>query len=574
MTVRELQVRDSVVGLFIDAVEAYGSHPLFVRPQAPTLSYLQSAQHVVSVAERLLAAGIRSEERVCCFSEDTVELGLFVLACAAIGATAVPVSPVFSPAYLVDGVAKPLGARWVMTPAARASELERAGLKTLWYDDALGEAPHAAEGMVPLPHLPTEAAPGVLAKLKALEVHRETFIIQLTSGTTRRPKLVPRPHRAPLRYARYVGDQLSPRSTHERHRFLFVETFNHAFGLHIFTTALRLGGALCVSTALSSSVRLTQARALRPTVLPILPRVQRSLWRQYVAEGGPTASQPMFDTNAQYVCSAGGPSVVEVLTHLHGQGLKVVEFYGSTEASLIACTPALNWRPGSCGRLVDDVDYRLEPDGELLVRSEGMMTGYLENTEATAQVLTSDGFLRTGDVAEVGPDGFLRVLGRKHDFFGTYEGSAVYPAPIEQQLESYPWSQQVMLVGDGKPYLSAIIVVRPELTGAALGQALLSPLEHAELYALVGKALEKTNATLEKIEQLARFALVSQPFDDEIYALVGPGKVRRNRRLLAQRHQQVIDWLYAEEVVPDNGSFVPGADRRLRQPRRPKNEVT
>ncbi|GAC1351017.1 MAG: AMP-dependent synthetase/ligase [Polyangiales bacterium] len=552
---------NTVGQLFLDAVARHGENPLFISIDGPPLSYFDCAVRVNAIVTKLREYGIAPGEYVCCYTEEAVELGLFILACSLVGAHATPVSPLFSESYLVQGVAAPLGARAVL--ASRPGAFTEKGLHVFCYDRAPQESSASSTTHLEPDTIIDSAT--ALSLLHDTKVDREVFVVQLTSGTTRKPRLVPRKHEACLRYARYLSEQLVPRSC-TRHRFLLVETFNHAFALHMFTTAIHMGGALCVTSGLSSSASLAEVRALKPTVLPILPRVQRAMHRQHLLQSETEALGSMFGPEVEYVCSAGGPACKEILQPLLATGLRVIEFYGSTEASIIACTPAGDWRPPYCGKLVDDVEARFASDGELLLRSPGLMDGYLNAEEETREAMTDDGFYRTGDIVQTGKDGYVRVLGRKHDFFGTFEGSAVFPAYIEQLIEGYSWVRQTILVGAGLPFMTALIVFSGE-PQFATGEAprVLPPAQYATVYEKAGRDLASVNAQLEKIEQIVRFALFAVPFSDDIYTAVGPGKIRRSRPLVSKAFADVIAWLYAEEPNPeDQPSFVPGAERRLR----------
>jgi long-subunit acyl-CoA synthetase (AMP-forming) len=516
---------------------------------------------VAATAAHLERLGLKRGDTVGCYLEEQVPSLFFDLACALKGVVPVPLSPVFSVDYFVHGIVEPVEARAVFTDGGWADLLVEKRFRPLAYGSGEVRSRDGIERLDETPDVTLDWALELAEKSLHGLTSDDTFVIQPTSGCTGLPKLVRRHHNGFLRYARFVGDELMDDG--EPHRFLLVASLNHAFGMHMLATMLRLGAAACVTSSIDTQARLEEIRERSPTVVPILPRVQRSLYMQFREERQAGAdSGRMFGSAARFVCSAGGPGDIEILSHLQREGLKIIEFYGSTEASVVAVSPRDGWRPGCAGRVVPDVEASVSTDGELIVRSPGVAIGYVGNDVESAFV---DGAYRTGDFAEISPDGYLRILGRKRDIFNTPEGSNIYPGRIEDGIEGLPWVEQAVVVGDRQPFLTALIVVRDNMdaTGDAAQRGLLPPAENSAIYHAAGLDLARLNLQLERIEHIVRFLLFSTAFPADVYAATA-GKVRRQRANLLKQYKALIATLY----VPPSGTFpdpthVPGKQQQM-----------
>jgi len=550
-------VSRNTLGSFFLASAARRPHWPCVKRIGSVRSYADMAVSVASTVRRMRAAGIRRGDYVACYLEDQVPNLTLELACAITGVVAVPLSPLFSVDYFIDGIVRPLGVKAVLTTPALAPSLRAAGVPLWAYPEKSAAISPDVEWLRD-EAMSFERAMQVLEAEAARIAPEDVFVVQPTSGSTGKPKLVVRRHRAFTRYADFVGDQLAwPES--EPLSFLMVATLTHAFGLHMLTTAVKRGAALCVPSALDTAASLEEVRALDPVVLPLLPRMQAALMRQ--RERDDPFSDRIFGPSARYLCSAGGVADASLLERIRRTGVDIIEFYGSSEASVVALTLRGLWRPGCSGVLAPDVEARIGPDGELAVRSPGVMPGYLGDRDATKAAFDAEGYYLTGDLAEIAADRTLRILGRKRDVFNTPEGSNIYPARIEQQIESLAPVQAAVLVGDQRPYLSALVVPREPV--AASGAPFLEPHAHAALYERIGAELAGVNAGLERVEKVVRFLVLGEPFHPDAYRIVGPGKVRRDRQAVGALYAEATRFLYADTQLPEP-SFVPGAERRMR----------
>jgi long-chain acyl-CoA synthetase len=543
---------------FRDAVTRRPDWVLFRRPSGETVSYAAACRWVASTAARLEELGVRPGSFVVTYLDDTVQTTVLDLACCLAGVTPVPLSPSFSLDYL-RRLCRQLDTRWVVTAGPGAAErVAGAGLAATCFGGAADLEVH------PLPRDPVVPSAVALARVEDAAgrvAADDLFMIQPTSGSTGTPKLVRRTHRSFARYAVFVGRELADQ---EHPRFLAVAALTHAFGLHMLTTAVALGAELDVPSAIDTAAPLDEVRALDPTVLPMTPRVLRSMWRQALAAGRPGTGRGVFGPSARFVLSAGGRGDPQLLGALAAAGVEVLEWYGSSEGSIVALTPRGGWREGWAGRVVDDTRVRVAPDGELLVRSPGLLLGYHGDQAASRACRTRDGFYRTGDLGELSGDGWLRVVGRKRDLFNTPEGSNIYPERIETMLEALPTVDQAMLVGDGRPFLAAFIVVDHRALAAAGvapspdAHGVIDELAAPRLYARFERDLAALNRRLEPIEQVRRFALLARRLPPTLYGIAGQGKVRRSRPAFLETFAGPVGQLYE-----DGHPAEPGPDPEL-----------
>jgi long-subunit acyl-CoA synthetase (AMP-forming) len=423
----------------------------------------------------------------------------------------------------------------------------------------------------------------------------EALLIQPTSGSSGNPKLVLRNHFAFSRYAAFVGQELRRGlPSGGRFRMLLANALTHAFGWHMFATALRFGAEIALPDELDISASLESVRDLDPEVLPMTPRILRSFIRQQEAKD--PGSGRLFGPSARVYLTAGGRSDVPSLQRLRAEGIEPIEFYGSSEASVVAVTPYGRWRPGYAGVPVADVSLKFSRNGELLVKSPGLMLGYYGDKDLTDAMLDEDGFFRTGDIGCFDECGYLQINGRRRDVFNTPEGSYIYPELIEIQLEAFEWVEQAFLVGDERPFLSAHLVVRPEsirdklsiapsipiedwdsvprhtpipttfdatLDQSQFQEGMLPPSTNETLYKFVGQEISKLNQSAELIQHVVAIALYDSPFTTEVYKTVTAGKVQRNRTRFLELYKSTIESLYSD-LEQGSPMLVPPDERRYR----------
>jgi long-chain acyl-CoA synthetase len=258
----------------------------------------------------------------------------------------------------------------------------------------------------------------------------------------------------------------------------------------------------------------------------------------------------------KYVVSGGAPLSAELAAFFIGAGVEILEGYGLTETSpVIAVNRPNKRRLGSVGPIIDGVEVKIAPDGEILSRGPHIMKGYWNNPEATAQAIDANGWFHTGDIGEIDSDGFLKITDRKKDIIINAYGKNIAPQPLEALLKSSPFVGTPVLIGDRRKYLSALIVPnfeKLEREAAALGISFNTRddlVANERVKQLIQDEIDRFNTNLDRQEKIRRFALLSRDFtieDDEITPSL---KVKRKN--IDKKYKSVIDSLYADENLVD-----------------------
>lgn len=235
-------------------------------------------------------------------------------------------------------------------------------------------------------------------------------------------------------------------------------------------------------------------------------------------------------------------------------GMPLIEGYGLTEGGVASLNPAERPKPGSIGKLLPRVEGRLAEDGELLLKSPCLFSGYYQDPEATAAVL-KDGWLYTGDIAEFDDEGYLYITGRKKELIVSSNGKKIYPSRIETLFKLEPLINQMVLIGDKMPYVTALFTIN---TGAAenlknmedfRGKPAAELAGAPPVLAAVQQAVSRANKQLASFEQVRKFRVLEKDFTIEGGELTPTMKVRRNRVL--ENHRDVISELYMGKEVAD-----------------------
>lgn len=228
-------------------------------------------------------------------------------------------------------------------------------------------------------------------------------------------------------------------------------------------------------------------------------------------------------------------------------GMPLIEGYGLTEGGVVTLNPASKPKSGSIGLALPGVELRLADDGELLIKSPTLFDGYYKDAAATAAVLR-DGWLYTGDIAEKDHDGYWYITGRKKELIVSSNGKKIYPARIENFFKTEPIVNQIVLIGDRLPFVTALVTVNVTTAEALKG---MEPFQGKEphqvavappVVAEVQKAVSRVNKQLAPFEQIRKFRILERDFSIESGEMTPTMKVRRSRVL--ENHREIVSELY------------------------------
>ena len=252
--------------------------------------------------------------------------------------------------------------------------------------------------------------------------------------------------------------------------------------------------------------------------------------------------------------SGGAPLAKELAEFLWAVGVPVYQGYGLTESSPVISTntPRAN-KVGTVGRPIPNCEVKIAEDGEILDRGPNVMQGYYNKPESTREAITPDGWLRTGDIGHLDADGYLVITDRKKELLKTAAGKFVAPAPIEIRLRTSPYISSAMVVGDGKKFVSALIVPNRtaiEAKARAEGTALGGESIHKDAWVreLIACEMERLTADLAQYERPKRFALIDKDFSVEGGELTHALKLKR--RVVLQKYGDAITQIYADVEEP------------------------
>ena len=255
-----------------------------------------------------------------------------------------------------------------------------------------------------------------------------------------------------------------------------------------------------------------------------------------------------FDRTRIAVCGA-APASPELFEYYHALGVPLIEGYGQTESTgVISINRVEQPRAGTVGQPVPGIEVALADDGEILTRGAHVFKGYFKDHELTAQTIDGDGWLHTGDVG-AWEDGYLRIMDRKKDIIITAGGKNITPAYIENKLKFSPYIQDAVIVGDGRKYLVALILIDEDnVTKFAQDHRLpfttfQDLTQNADIVRLIEAEVAKVNKTLSQVEGVKKVALLPRRFYEEEGDVTPTKKVKR--RALETRYTDLIKTLYS-----------------------------
>ena len=522
------------------------------------VSIAEVHREITDVAKGLVASGVRPGDRVVLLSKTRYEWTVVDYAIWWAGAVTVPVYETSSPDQIAWILSDSGAVAAVVETAQHLGRLEKArsespDLHHVWTLDE-GGLEQVVEAGAPVDDATLEQARATLAP-------DSLATLIYTSGTTGRPKGCCLTHgnfRAELGGAL---EQLPELFGRENASTLLFLPLAHVFARIIQVGAVRSGTRLGHTADVKDLVE--HLGEFQPTFVLAVPRVFEKVFnsastkayadgrgaifdravRTAIAysraldDGKPglalRARHRLFDRlvfgrlraalggHAEWAISGGAP-LGERLAHFYrGIGVTVLEGYGLTETTAALCvnTPQAQ-RVGSVGRPFPGTEVRVADDGELCFRGPQVFRGYWQNEQATAEALDDDGWFCTGDLGDVDADGFVRITGRKKEIIVTAGGKNVAPAILEDRVRAHPYVSQCLVVGDGKPFIAALVTIDREAWEGSL--------DDPELQAEVQKAVDEANSQVSQAESIRKFVVLPEDWTEENGYLTPSFKVKRN----------------------------------------------
>jgi len=396
------------------------------------------------------------------------------------------------------------------------------------------------QGRRALPRVTTE-----LARREEALGSDDLATIMYTSGTTGNPKGVMLTHGNLLSNVRAM---LERSGQHPSDVVLSWLPYTHIYARTVdHYSSLASGVLLCIAESADTLVQ--DLADVQPTHMASVPRFYEKVLT-LVADPDPQVVgrrlRDLFGPRVDWLSSGGAPLPYPVARTYADSGVLVLQGYGLTETSpVISFNSKDAYKPETVGRPLPGVDVKIAADGEILTRGPHIMKGYWKNPQATAEAIR-DGWFHTGDLGELDGDGFLKITGRKKELLVLSNGKKVPPAFIEGLLQSDPCIDQAVVCGEGRNFLTALIVPHWVNVRAALAESGIadesSKAESPAVRELLQRRIQAALAEVSNAEQVKKFLIVPQPFsvaDDELTVSL---KLRRN--VVLAKYARQIEEMY------------------------------
>jgi long-chain acyl-CoA synthetase len=564
--------------------------PLFALPTADggwsDVTTAEFHRQVVALAKGLIAAGIKPGEKIGFMCKTRYEWTLVDFATWFAGAVLVPVYETSAPAQIQFNLADSGATAVILENAdyyAKFDEVrsELPKVKKVW-QIGLGDLDKLVAGG-------TEVTDEEVEKRRSTPVGKDLATIIYTSGSTGRPKGCVITHSNFVELSRNAAlvmpDVVAPGSS----TLLFITTA-HVFARFISILAVHTG--VKVGHQADTKQLVPALGSFRPTFLLAVPRVFEKVYNsaEATAEGGgrgkifraaakvavehskaldaghvPFGLAAKFAVYDRLVYSklkkvmggrirfavSGSAPLGTFLGHFfRSLDVKILEGYGLTETTAPATVNVVSkFKIGTVGPALPGVGIKIADDGEILVKGVDVFDGYWKNPGATGEVMDGEWF-RTGDIGALDDDGYLTVTGRKKEIIVTAGGKNVAPAGLEDPIRSNSLIGQVVVVGDQKPFISALVTLDPEMlpvwlnnNGEAADMSLEEAAENPKVVAEVQKAVDAANSRVSRAESIRKFVILPIEFTEASGHLTPKMSIKRGPIL--SDYADVIDAMYS-----------------------------
>ncbi len=583
--------------LFQNRVYQFGNKPVLgskVKGRWSWISWKEFGKAVEDVGRGLIALGVEAGDHVCIFSENRPEWVITDLAIQSIRAVSVPIhaTSALSQVHFVIQHSQAKGLAVSSLDQFRKIQSFKPELSHLNVVFSFEETIETKdmENIFTLTGIRTkgQSIPSSMFYERLEQIQTDDLsTLFYTSGTTGEPKGVMLTHKNILSNCETSCEVLLPGSSKDT--FLSFLPLSHALE--------RTGGLLCpiyfgAKIAFAESIAKVPENLLevRPTLMICVPRILEKIynrvyeevqkkpnwiklpllhvlssqgeslsylkhpWRTFLAKNLYKKIHKLLGGRIRYLVSGSAPLNPKIGLFLRNAGIEVLEGYGLTETSPVisANRPQKN-KIGTVGSVLPGAEVRIAPDGEILVRGPMVMKGYYKDPMATQEIIDQEGFLHTGDIGALDSDGFLRLTDRKKEFLATSGGKKISPQLLENELKSHPLIEQACVVGDGRKYLTALLVPNFSFLTKKAQEVGISDkdrvkfINNPEVRKWFREIINTLNSKLATYETIKDFALLPQEFTIENEEITPTLKLRR--KIIIARHIEMIEKMYNETIV-------------------------
>ena len=540
---------------------------------------------VRALAKGLIAQGLQAGDRLAIMARTRYEWTLLDFATWAAGGVPVPIYETSS-AEQVEWIVKDSGTRFLVVETAKhaaVAEEARGNLTTLEQVFVIdnGDLDTLTAGG-------SQVGDEQLDERIASQERSSLATIIYTSGTTGRPKGCELTHDNFLGLAENTIAKLGDVLNKDDASTLLFLPLAHVFARFIEVLAVTAGRRMGHSADIANI--LDDFQAFRPTFILAVPRVFEKIYNKANetatadgkgkifakaaetaiawSEGKDSGSIPLkvkvqhavFDklvysklrakmgNQVEYAVSGGAPLGTRLGHFFRGIGVTILEGYGLTETTAPATVNLPDKvKIGTVGPPLPGVSLRIGEDGEILIKGLNVLRGYHDNESATADAI-HDGWFSTGDLGELDEDGYLKITGRKKEILVTAGGKNVAPGVLEDRLRAHPLISQCLVVGDGKPFIAALVTLDEEmLPGWAANNGLGSlTVEQARtnetVLAEIQGAVDEANKAVSKAESIRKFSVLAEDFTEDNGTLTPSMKLKRN--IIMRDFEDEVEALY------------------------------
>jgi len=585
---RSSSLLSTVPGMLLHSVDQYRKPDAFKFKRNGEWINVSTDEFLLRVEElffALLALGLKPCDRLAILSENRLEWAVADYASLCLGAITVPIYPTLSPPQIEALLVNSEPAVVFVSTADMVQKLKSvrpsARYVVAFDPDVYQPGVMRLNALYEMGRQSTYDYPGEFRRTACAVNADQVATIIYTSGTTGIPKGAMLTHRNLTSNVFATCERLPLTPADVNLSFL---PLSHIFQRHVDFASFHGGATIAYADGLTSVGE--DMTAVRPTFAAGVPRffekVYARIW--WEVSRGPAVRRALFEKaltigrshaetgrvslayraadrvvfrkirerlggRIRLFISGGAALEKEITEFFWAVGLPIYEGYGLTETSPVITLNGPGFaRPGSVGRVVGDQELRIADDGEILVRGSNVMKGYYRLERETAEALDG-GWFHTGDVGELDVNGFLRITDRKKDLIVTSGGKNVAPQPIENRLKLIPYFENVVLVGDRRKFVSALITPNYEALAAYAhknGIRFDKPAEllrEPEIYQLAMNEIGRHTQDLSDFEKIRKIAFLEKAFSIDDGELTPTLKVRRFT--IEKKYRAAIDQLYA-----------------------------